>query len=335
MSNYKYLTFTDRLKIEMLYNRHVPKKEIARELNCCLKTIYNEIPLGLYDHLERHFYKTERFYSAEIAQNKHDWRVSAKGRPLALGHNYDFTNNVREYIIVHHFAPDVITHLLSNAGFFTVSTTTLYRYIDAGYIPGVSNSNLMSKRKRKYSYIPKVKRAPKGTSIELRSHDIDTREEFYHWEMDSIIGMTKGTKQSALTLVERKSQYIIIRKARDKSASETTRILKSLDCKYTFKTITVDNGSEFADNKGMEKKKDGSTRTKVYYCHPYSSYERGTNENMNRMIRRFVPKGKSLKNINQKQLTEIETWLNNYPRRILGYKTPQQVYDENIFKEKL
>jgi len=105
--------------------------------------------------------------------------------------------------------------------------------------------------------------------------------------------------------------------------------LDALEIKYgrkfkeKFKTITVDNGSEFLDFKGIEEslKIPREKRVKVYYAHPYSSWERGTNENSNKLIRRFIPKGTGIGNISKIKIKYIETWMNNYPRKILGYKS--------------
>ena len=94
-----------------------------------------------------------------------------------------------------------------------------------------------------------------------------------------------------------------------------------------FQTITVDNGSEFADCPGIERSilAEGS-RTKCYYCHPYSSWERGSNENLNRMIRRKFPKGTSFADVTRKQVQNVEDWMNNYPRKVLGYLTAEMAY---------
>lgn len=335
MNKHRYLTYTDRLKIETLYNRHVPKKEIAAEIGCCLKTIYNEIKRGLYDHLDGGTWLYDKRYSADIAQQDFKWKQSAKGRPLALGHNYEFASVVREYIAVRRFAPDIVVNILRAAGSFTVSTQTLYRYIDKGYIPGVTNKHLLEKRhKRPYNHVEAAKRAPKGRSIEKRPSDVARRVSVGHWELDSVIGKAEGKGQSILAATERLSRLEIIRKVPDKTSASTVKVLQSLDRAYTFKSITVDNGSEFQDCHGMEYKKDGTKRTDVYYCHPYTSCERGSNERMNRMIRRFLPKGMSLQRVSQRRLTEIETWLNTYPRRSLGYRTPLEVYSAEMEKEK-
>ena len=335
MSRGKYLTYTDRLKIEVLYNRGVSKKEIALTIGCCLKTVYNELRRGMYDHLNGKTWCYIKRYSADIAQQDFEWKQSAKGRPLALDHHYDFANHVRREIVEHHYSPDIITHELRKRGSFTVSTTTLYRYLDAGNIPGVSIHDLAEKRKCRSVQDHRPKRAPKGRSIELRPLSVLARASVGHWEMDSIIGKSSGRSESVIVLTERKSRLEILRKVPEKTSAATVHVLQRLDKQFSFDSITVDNGSEFQDCKGMEYKKDGSKRTEVYYCHPYCSSERGSNERMNRMIRRFLPKGMSLRRVSQARLDEIETWLNNYPRRSLGYRTPLEVYLEGIRNKNL
>ena len=96
----------------------------------------------------------------------------------------------------------------------------------------------------------------------------------------------------------------------------------------TFKSITVDNGCEFLDYSGIERsvKSKKKVRTVVYYAHPYSSWERGTNENMNRMIRRFIPKGADISKLGKPEINKIQNWLNTYPRKILDYRTPAEAY---------
>lgn len=127
------------------------------------------------------------------------------------------------------------------------------------------------------------------------------------------------------------------RRMRDQTARSVVRALDSLEREYganfskIFRTITVDNGSEFADCAGMEKScRRKGNRTKIYYCHPYSSYERGSNENVNRMIRRWFPKGTDFRKVTAKAIQKVEDWINNYPREILGFRTAEAVFQEGV-----
>ena len=220
----------------------------------------------------------------------------------------------------------------------SICESTLYSYIDKGVFLTVTNKNLPVKgqKKRPYNKVQRAKRPPAGTSIENRPKEIDDRAVVGDWEMDCVEGKKK-TKKTLLVLTERKSRREIIRPMRDQTARSVVRVLDSLEREYganfskIFRTITVDNGSEFADCAGMEKScRRKGNRTKIYYCHPYSSYERGSNENVNRMIRRWFPKGTDFRKVTAKAIQKVEDWINNYPREILGFRTAEAVFQEGV-----
>ena len=136
-----------------------------------------------------------------------------------------------------------------------------------------------------------------------------------------------------LTLVERMTRQEIIRKLPDKTASAVVTAIDGLEQEYgdrfpeIFKSITSDNGTEFAFTSQMERSvRSESKRTKIYYAHPYCSGERGSNENSNGLIRRFLPKGRPIDNINIETLQRIQEWINSLPRRILGYQTSHETF---------
>lgn len=140
--------------------------------------------------------------------------------------------------------------------------------------------------------------------------------------MDTVVGTSAGPSRCLLVLTERKTRFEIVRVLESKTAREVLRVLRELRqefgedfCKL-FKTITCDNGCEFAAAKEMEQ------FAPIYYCHPYSSWERGTNENQNKLIRRFCKKGKSMACVTADHAEYITLWMNNYPRRLLGWRRP-------------
>lgn len=153
--------------------------------------------------------------------------------------------------------------------------------------------------------------------------------------MDCIIGR-QGSKETLLAFTERLTRYEIIFKMPDRKSATVVRYLNKLEKRYgkqfrkIFKSITVDNGVEFSDFKGLEKSIYGGKRTNVYYCHPYCSCERGTNERINREIRRLIPKGTDLSTISDKQIQDVETWVNEYPREIFGYATSLELFFEQL-----
>ena len=145
--------------------------------------------------------------------------------------------------------------------------------------------------------------------------------------MDTVIGHAEGKKQVILVLTERLTNYELIFKLNDKTAQSVVSTLSKLSrrCSFsrTFQTITVDNGGEFQDCRGMERLK-----TKIYYCHPYSSCERGRNERMNRMIRRFFPKGSDFSELTQKDCSRVANYLNRYERKSLNGLTPLDLWHQ-------
>ena len=164
-------------------------------------------------------------------------------------------------------------------------------------------------------------------SIENRPKEANERTEYGHWEGDLIIGKRKKGCV-LLTFTERMTREEIIIKIKGKNNEYVVKAINGLERKYgkrfynKFKTITFDNGTEFMDYEGMERSclRKG-TRTKIYYAHPYCSGERGSNENNNRMIRRWIPKGTLIDDISNKFIKQIEEWLNNYPRAMFDYKS--------------
>ena len=182
-------------------------------------------------------------------------------------------------------------------------------------------------------------RAPAGESIEQRPEEIDERGEFGHWEGDTVYsgkGKRKTTR-ALLTLTERKTRKEIIIAIPNRKAETVVKALDALERKLgarrfraIFKSITFDNGTEFAAAEELERScvNKRLPRTKVYFCHPYSSWERGTNENTNGMIRRRFPKGTNFAAVTNAQIAQAENWINNYPRKILGYKSSEIVFRE-------
>lgn len=192
------------------------------------------------------------------------------------------------------------------------------------------------RKAKKEKVTPRPKRPPAGKSIETRPLIVLSRETFGHWEMDCVIGKAKGKRQSLLVLTERKTRYEMIFKLSSKTSASVVKCLDALHRKYgadfktLFQTITVDNGSEFSDADGMEYDKDGNKRTDVYYCHPYSSCERGSNERQNRIIRRFLPKGKSLYRVTQNQCDSIADWINALPRKVLHWCSSADLFEAEL-----
>lgn len=338
---FRQLTYTDRVRLEVLYNSGKTPREISLLLHKHISTIYREIKRGIYDHLNPD-YTYSRKYSANLAQRSADYNATAKGLDLKISNDFEYLEFI-EGLILNGFSPDAALGFIRNNDLHfstTVCTTTLYKYIDMGLFQRITNKNLLRKgsRRRPYHKVKTVKRPPRGESIENRPDHINNRIEFGHWEMDSVVGK-KNKGQSLLVLTERKTRREIILKVHRQTADETVRALDKLERSLgrsfsdVFRSITVDNGSEFSAYHRMQQSCLGNyRRTTLYYCHPYSSWERGTNENHNAMIRRFIPKGKRMERYSQTAICEISAWMNDYPRRIFNYKTPNQLFDGELSK---
>ena len=208
--------------------------------------------------------------------------------------------------------------------------------IDRGDFLYLTNEDLPVKKgvkKRGYKHVRKVAlNNTKGRSIEERPSEIDKREEYGHWEMDCVIG--KG-KACLLVLTERKHREEIIIKLTSKTQGCVIKAIDGLERLYQsrfkkkFKSFAMDNGGEFLDMQALERSclKPGTQRTICYYAHPYSAWERGSNEVNNKLIRRFVPKGTNIEKLTKQDIKRIEHWMNNYPRRMFNYKSPNDLYN--------
>lgn len=341
---FKQLKFSDRLHIEKYLNVGLSKKEISNRLGVHISTIYNELKRGQYEHLNSD-YTISIKYSPEIAQKRCDENLKVRGTTLKIKNDFEYANYIENKIIEENYSPAAVLGELKatkmECKFKTkICVTTLYSYIEKGVFLNITNKNLPVKRnrKRKYNVVRVQARANAGTSIEKRETKIEKRNEFGHWEMDSVIGMKKS-KNTLLVLTERKTREEIIFKLPNHTAGEVVNALDTLELKWgglfnkVFKTITVDNGCEFAYCERMEKSiVSNGNRTKLYYCHPYSSWERGSNEVTNKMIRRKIPKGTNFDGKSFEEIKEIENWINTYPRRILGYKTSEELFRREIKK---
>lgn len=337
----KNLTYTQRLQLEYYFNQKLTRQQIAEVMHIGIATVYREFRRGRYEHkviksydcIGEPIYKLEKRYSADIAQTKYDIGKTSHGPELKIGNNFEFVRYVEKRIITDKLSPCAVCGEIKRNNPFglTISKTTMYRYIEQGIFMNIHMSDLPVGMRRKKYRKTKVKRPPKGTSIEQRPNEIAERNSFGHWEMDCVIGKQR-TKNVLLVLTERLTRYEIIYKMPNKKANSVIKCLNKLEHKYgknfrkIFKSITVDNGSEFSDFKGLEQSIYNGKRTTVYYCHPYTSCERGSNERINRDIRRLLPKGTNFTPCTDEQIQAVESWINTYPREIFGFENSAEKF---------
>lgn len=347
---WKVLNEKDRYNIELLLKEGYKIKNIAHVLGRDRRTIEREIKRGTVIKMIENTYLSrnpkvpdyieKKYYSAKEGQKKADWMKTAKGRHLKMAKDKELFKYIEKKIADDNYAPDAVIGELKTkklAFSVTVCTKTIYNMIDRGDFCRITNQNLPIKRNktnRIYKPISKVaKNNIMGRSIEDRDEKINKREEVGHWEMDLVVG---SGCYCLLVFTERKTRKELIFRIPNKKQKSVKMILDMLEHKLknsfskVFKSITTDNGIEFLDQEGIENSclVKGLKRTTCYYAHPYSSWERGSNENANRLIRRFIPKGSNIEKYSDTKIKEIEDWINNYPRKIFAYKTANQVYNE-------
>ena len=319
------LTHKERVQIETLLNENKTKSYIAKTLKRSRSTISREVNKWVQ-------HKTDK-YDASLA-NWHAKDVYLNKRNLD---KISIHSKLRFYIfkgLLEGWTPEQISGRLKdkypNDLIMSISHESIYRYI---YLAPQArlNKKLINLLVRKKSRRKKPKKR-RGTgskilnqvSINDRPKHINLREEIGHWEGDLVIG--KNHKSAIGTIVERKSRYTLIIKLKAKNANEIAKMfskkLNQLNPLFK-KSMTYDNGTEMARHEIITQK----TGMKIYFAHPYSSWERGTNENTNGLIRRYLPKGTDFNQIDENKLLLIQHKLNNRPRKIIGYKTPKEIMD--------
>lgn len=342
-SGYKTFTKSTRDKLEALYNAKIPVKIIAEELGFSHQAIYHELKRGYYMHRNYDWTETKK-YSADKAQLSADLNATAKGAPIKLGRDKEFADFVEDMVLKGYSPGAILLYIKEHdLNFKTkVCRVTLYSYIYKGVFLKINYKNLLRKgvMKKKVKEEKQNKRLPNiEHSIERRPSEINTREVFGHWEGDSVIGTNKKG-ETLFTLTERITLNEIILKCPDKTAASVVKTINkierkigSLNFREIFKSITFDNGVEFSDTQGIEyspytKKK----RTSVYYCHPYCSSERGSNENQNGFIRRFIPKGKPISNYSDSYIRYVQNFMNEYPRAIFNGENSSKRFAKELKK---
>lgn len=327
----KHLSFEERVIIQTRLNDKLSPNQIAAEIGCSPNTVRNEIKRGtisLYNGKVQRYkadegervYKANRENSCRRCEylNKLDFIVYVEDRFFNDGISIDAC--VGEALVKKYFPREQM-----------LCTKTIYNYIDKGLMK-IRNHNLPEKisRKPKHERVHKNKKVL-GRSIEERP-DIDDKLEFGHWEADLVIGQKNKSDEALLTLLERHTRKYMLVKIAGKAASAVmegfAKVKDYFGSKFSdvFKTVTTDNGSEFADLSKLEE----ISETLVYYAHPYSSWEKGSNERHNRLVRRFIAKGKRISDYDLDAIARIEDWCNNLPRKILGYKTPDELFEAKL-----
>ncbi len=223
------------------------------------------------------------------------------------------------------WSPEQITGWLRLTGRPSVSHERIYQFILSDKKAGgdlYKYLRCQKQRKKRYGSRERRGQLPDRISIEAKPAIVESRSRLGDWELDTIIG--KGHKQAIVSLTERKARLILIAKVERKTAAQVSASIIRLLQPHTQKvhTLTSDNGKEFADHKNIAE----SLKANFYFAHPYASWERGTNENMNGLIRQYFPKSCDLSTVTDDEIQKAMDRLNNRPRKCLGYRTPNEVF---------
>lgn len=336
-----HLSEKEMILIEAYKNEGYSNRKIAKKLNRCHQTINNAINKASVIQRRQVIQKNKVYVYEDIKYfsdlNRSIYLENRKncGRKPKFLTCEKFLNWADEKILKEKWSVDACVGSAKRNKLFNEneipSVKSMYNWIEKGLMK-TKNIDLELKLKRKTNKNNKKNRKNKmilGESIEARPKEVESRENFGNWEIDTVIGSKKKTDPVLLTLTERKTRYELIIKIDSKTSKSVEEGLSFLKDKsplkeQVFKTITSDNGLEFSSLTKI------CEYIKIYYCHPYSSYERGTSENQHKLIRRFIKKGKEIGNYTGRQIERIMNWMNNYPRKILGYMTAEEAFMKEL-----
>lgn len=330
---FKHLTNSERGEISAYLKLGLSLRDIAKKTGRNVSTISRERKRGSVAQLGTNRKPFTRYFPDTGARVYKENRQHCGAQSVVMK-AWDLLRYTEKKILEEQWSPDAIVgHAKKLSQFkdsYIPSTKTIYNLIDQCKL-SVRNIDLEMKLRRSTKERPlrKNKRVF-GKSIEKRCDSVESREEFGHWEIDTVIGK-KSNDEPLFTLTERKTRKELLLRIPNKNASSVESGLETLLEPYkgslpqVFKTITADNGSEFSELSTLEE--EGIS---IYFSHPYASYERGTNERHNGIIRRFIKKGHPIHSYSDKRLHEVETWMNELPRKILDYETPTEMFDRCV-----
>lgn len=317
---FKQLSDLEREKIYLFLSQGMKQADIAEKLNRNKSTICNELKRNNHEKLDE--------YLPDTAQRKSEKRKQ-RGRKQCY---IDKDPKLREYIIVgliNGWSPEEISgRMRDQKQPFYVNYESIYQFI---YSLNGRKQDLKYYLRRAYRIRrkkggrkTKKTKIPNRIDIALRPKTVDKRQQFGHWEGDTM--MFLGHKQSLATHTERKTRFLAVKRPKSRTAKDRSRVAEK-----TFKdlppeakrTMTLDNGSENSEHETVTE----STGIKIFFARAYASWQRATNENSNGLIRWYLPRDTDLDTLTEKQLDAIIDLINDRPRKCLGYKTPREMYE--------
>ena len=347
-NQYHHLTENDRATIQALIEqkdkngkRLFNNSYIANYLGVHRSTISRELKKRKsYKFMVRSGRTKEKPYNAIDAHNNYLFKRGLSKGQYKLRKYSLMAKFIEDKIKIDKWAPDAVVgymkvhNYFEKDGFCEITVPTIYNAIRLGIIKVKIEDTRRMKYKPEYEYKDKaqvsINKIP--YSIENRPEEINNRSVFGHFEIDTVIGTSYGKHECLLTMTERKTRFEMIFKLSSKNSENVVnkinqiKIFMNKHYNKIFKSFSTDNGSEFSDFLGII----NDSKTSIYFCHPYCSGEKGTNEKHNSMIRYFIPKKTLIENYSCKEINDIVNWMNNYPRKILNYKTPLEALLEEF-----
>lgn len=309
--NYQQLTEGRRYQISALLEQGISVSDIARAVKCHRSTVYRELGRN----------NVGVTYCPKLAHSRAMYRRQRASK-------YTIPTDREEFIrllIEADWSPEQISNVLTRAG-APVSHEWIYRYIAVDKRQGGKLFRRLRQghkryRRGKQNKAPVIKNA---ISIDERPSIVDSRERFGDWEIDTVLG--KHGTGAIVTILERKSRFYLAKRVASKSAKDVTKA--TIDLLMPYKehvlTITADNGREFANHEEIGK----ALNADIYFAHPYSSWERGANENANGLLRQYIKKGTDLRMVTDEEVLFAQNRINSRPKKCLGFKQPAVIFND-------
>lgn len=327
----QHLGSEERGTIQALKKLGYSNRVIAREINCSPATVGCELRRGtpVYcGHGRRPGYSAKRG-AAVYKVNRSRCR-----RPKSVPRESAFLRWMAEQVRAHKWSLDARVGCACRNRLFPSETIpctkTLYHLIWKGEL-ALTLFDLPEALSRRAKGKPRVSKRLHGKSVEERPDEAAQRNTFGHWESDTVLGKKKKGEPAVFTIVERLTGCYLSIRANEKTSVGIAGVMEMIHERFgdkfseVFRTITTDNGNEFAAFSEFE-----AFGTKVYFAHPYSAWERPINERTNRLLRRYIPKGVSILNFSDEQILMFSDEINALPRMRLAYRTPEELFDSQL-----
>ena len=311
MKKYSQLNLSERAQVEILVSKGYAQKDIALVLGRHPSTMSRE--------LKR---KVRGVYVARKAQHKaYVKRKYSKYQGMKIAEDMTLETYVTTHLKLGWSPEQISGRIAEERKFKSVSHTAIYSWLRSVHGRQLESELRKLKKKRGKKKRTKVIELEGRVFIDQRPKSVDSRRYFGDWEGDFIVS-GKGNTTALLVLHERKSRYVLLRKVRHKTAVQVEQTLVDMIRPLTnFKSLTLDNDIAFVHHEKISEE----IGVPLFFCHPYASWEKGGVENTNRFLRRWIPKGSNIAEWSDEEIQNLEWWMNSLPRKVLGFKTPEEV----------